>query len=149
MRLLAMAFIAPGLVWAHDYKLGRLRGSPLCLIKTEPATRLEVYFRNFKNDGSQSDRLLGVSASSRQAIIRTETHSADHTLTWVPVQSLDVPAKGQVAMRHDARDGYQFLLTEIKRPLKVGDSFPLTLTLKNRLRKTKLYGKRLKIEQWK
>jgi hypothetical protein len=130
MRLLAMAFIAPGLVWAHDYKLGHLRmDHPYALIKTEPATRLEVYFRNFKNDGSQSDRLLGVRAPvAGQAIIRTETHSADHALTWVPVQSLDVPAKGQVAMRHDARDGYQFLLTEIKRPLKVGDSFPLTLT---------------------
>ena len=129
MRLLAMAFIAPGLVWAHDYKLGHLRmDHPYALLKTEPTTRLEVYFRTFKNDGSQPDRLLAIRTPvAGQAIIRTETHSIDHEITWVPVQSLEIPAKGQVAMRHDTPDGYQLLLTEIRRSLKVGDRFPLIL----------------------
>ena len=129
LRLFAIALIVPGLVLAHDYKLGNLRmDHPYALIKTEPDTRLEVYFRTFKNDGSQSDRLLDVKTPvAGLAMIRTETHSIDHEITWVPVQSLEIPAKGQVSMRHDAPDGYQFLLTEIKRPLKVGDRFPLTL----------------------
>lgn len=129
MRLFAIAFIAPGLVLAHDYKLGMLRmDHPYALLKTEPTTRLEVYFRTFKNDGSQHDRLLAMRTPvAGQAIIRTETHSIDHEITWVPVQSLEIPAKGQVAMRHDTPDGYQLLLTEIRRPLKVGDRFPLIL----------------------
>lgn len=127
--MFAIAFIVPGLVWAHDYKLGGLRmDHPYAVIKNDPSVRLEVYFRAFKNEGAQSDRLLGVRTPiAGQAQIRTETHSVDHEITWVPVQSLDIPAKGQVSIRHDTPDGYQLLLTDLKKPLKLGDRFPLTL----------------------
>jgi len=129
MRLVAFALLVPGLVRAHDYKLGELRmDHPYALIISEPTTRLEVYFRAFKNEGGQSDRLKSVRTPvASQATIRTETHSEDHEITWVPIHSLEIPAKGQVAMRHDAPYGYQVLLTELIRPVKLGDRFPLLL----------------------
>ena len=127
--MFAIAFIVPGFVWAHDYKLGELRmDHPYAVIKNDTSIRLEVYFRAFKNEGAQSDRLLGVRTPiAAQTQIRTETHSVDHEIIWVPVQSLDIPAKGQVSMRHDTPDGYQLLLTDLKKPIKLGDRFPLIL----------------------
>lgn len=130
MRGLAVLFIFPGLASAHDYKLGHLRmDHPYALIKTDPPSRLEVYFRAFKNDGSTLDRLVKVRTPiAGEALIRTETHTVDHEITWVPIDTLDVPAKGQVAMRHDTPEGYQILLTNLKRSVKVGDRFALTLS---------------------
>lgn len=129
MCLSVLVFFAPALSWAHDYKLGHLRmDHPYALIKSEPSTRLEVYFRSFRNEGGQIERLMGMRTPvAAKAAIMTETHSVDHEITWVPVQSLEIPTKGQVAMRHDTPEGYQLLLTELKRPVKVGDRFPLIL----------------------
>ncbi len=129
MPLLAVAFFVPGLAWAHDYKLGQLRmDHPYALIKTDPSARLEVYFRSLRNEGEQPDRLVAMRTPvATKAVIMTETHSVDHDITWVPVQSLEIPAMGQVAIRHDKPEGYQILLTELTRPLKVGDRFPLNL----------------------
>jgi len=129
VRLLTMAFFVPALAWAHDYKLGQLRmDHPYALIKTEPSIRVEVYFRSLRNEGDQLDRLVAMRTPvATKAVVMTETHSVDHDITWVPVQSLEIPAKGQVAMRHGKPEGYQILLTELTRPLKVGDRFPLYL----------------------
>ena len=129
MRLLTMAFFVPALACAHDYKLSQLRmDHPYALIKSEPSIRVEVYFRSLRNEGDQPDRLVAMRTPvATKAVVMTETHSVDHDITWVPVQSLEIPAKGQVAMRHGTPEGYQILLTELTRPLKVGDRFPLHL----------------------
>ncbi len=129
MCLSVLAFFVPALAWAHDYKLGHLRmDHPYALIKSEPSARLEVYFRSFHNESGQLERLTGMRTPvAAKVAIMTETHSVDHEITWVPVQSLEIPPNGQVTMRHDTPEGYQLLLTELKRPVKVGDRFPLTL----------------------
>jgi copper(I)-binding protein len=44
------------------------------------------------------------------------------------VKSIQVAPGQSIVFRHDAEEGYQVLLRQLKRPLKVGDRFDMTLT---------------------
>ena len=46
------------------------------------------------------------------------------------VPSLSLPARGEVPMRHGQTEGYHLMLMSLKRPLRDGDAFPLTLVFR-------------------
>jgi len=130
VRAIVLISAFPSLALGHDFKLGDLRiDHPYAILKVTPVATAEIYFRSLRNEGVSIDRLLKITTPvAQQAVIRTETHSVDHEITWVPIMSLEIPAKGKIPIRHDSTDGYQILISEFVRPLREGDRFPITLS---------------------
>jgi periplasmic copper chaperone A len=75
-----------------------------------------------------ADRLVAV-AVPRTVAGTTEMHKTSmgsgDMMTMTPVKSIAVPATGSVMLRPG---GYHVMLMSLKKPLKAGASFPVTLT---------------------
>jgi copper(I)-binding protein len=122
----ALACALPGLALAHGVSKGELLIDHPYALPSAPGQALgQVYFRGIKNAGVQADRLLGADtpAAARVALNRF-TPDVQGTQT-LPVDVIDLPAKTTTLLRHTG--GYQLTLLDLKKPLKDGDRFELTL----------------------
>jgi hypothetical protein len=77
------------------------------------------------NQGPRADRLVGVasSAAARVSIHQSRQVGAVMTMRAVPV--LTIPPRGAVEL---APGGYHLMFVGLTRPLRPGDSAPVTLT---------------------
>ncbi len=82
-----------------------------------------VYFV-VRNSGGQADRLIGASTAVAGRAELHETREEGGVMRMVPVPAVEIPAGGEVAFRPG---GLHIMLMDLKRDLKVGDSFELTL----------------------
>jgi periplasmic copper chaperone A len=76
------------------------------------------------NNGNSADRLDKVESTIAGS---TELHQSvmkDNVMSMVPVDGIDVPAKGRVDLKPG---GYHIMLVGIKQDLKLGDKIHLTL----------------------
>jgi hypothetical protein len=119
-----------GAVYAHGNKVGALIiDHPYAVENPEKPGEYAVYFKELKNTGTTADLLQKAdTAVATESVFRTETHSVDHEITWVDVKSIQIAPGQSIVFRHDAEEGYQVLLHQLKRRLKVGDRFDMTLT---------------------
>ena len=127
---LCSCFFFLGAAYAHGNKVGALViDHPYAVENPEKLGEYAVYFKELKNTGTTPDLLQKAdTAVATESVFRTETHSVDHEITWVDVKSIQVAPGQSIVFRHDAEEGYQVLLRQLKRPLKVGDRFDMTLT---------------------
>lgn len=123
-------FFFLGPVAAHGNKVGALViDHPYAVENPEKPGEYAVYFKELKNTGTTADLLQRAeTAVATEAVFRTETHSVDHEITWVDVKSIQIAPGQAILFRHDSEEGYQVQLRQLKRPLKVGDRFDMTLT---------------------
>ncbi len=119
--------------WAHSYQAEKIQlDHPYAVENPSKPGEYAVYFRIFKNTGTTKDVLLSAQTSlANDVVIRTETHSVDHQVTWVTIKSMDLAAGQAIKFRHDDEQGYQLLLQGLKKPLKNGDRFSVTLTFQD------------------
>lgn len=78
-----------------------------------------------RNQGTASDRLVGVSTP---AAARAEVHedvTENGVMSMQPVPALPLPAGASTAIEPGR---YHIMLIGVNRPLSAGDSFPITLT---------------------
>jgi len=117
---LAAAVVSPS--FAHDYTLGSLKIG-------HPWARATVggtggAFLSVDNTGAQPDRLLRVSTDvAGTAELHTHIKEGD-IMRMRPVQAIDLPAGKKVMLEPG---GYHIMLLGLKKPLKEGERFPLTL----------------------
>lgn len=123
-------FVFLGPVSAHGNKVGALViDHPYAVENPEKPGEYAVYFKELKNTGTTPDLLQRAeTAVATESVFRTETHSVDHEITWVEVKSIQIAPGKSILFRHDSEEGYQVQLRQLKRPLKVGDRFDMTLT---------------------
>lgn len=123
-------FVLSGIAYGHGSKIGALViEHPYAVEQSEKPGEYAVYFKELKNTGATADSLqTAATPVAKEAIFRTETHSVDHEITWVEVKSIQIAPKQAIVFKHDAEEGYQVQLRDLKRPLKVGDRFEMTLT---------------------
>lgn len=123
-------FFFLGPVAAHGNKVGALViDHPYAVENPEKPGEYAVYFKELKNTGNTADLLQRAeTAVATDSVFRTETHSVDHEITWVDVKSIQIAPGQAILFRHDSEEGYQVQLRQLKRPLKVGDRFDMTLT---------------------
>ncbi len=123
-------FFFLGPVAAHGNKVGALVvDHPYAVENPEKPGEYAVYFKELKNTGTTADLLQRAeTAVATESVFRTETHSVDHEITWVDVKSIQIAPGQAILFRHDSEEGYQVQLRQLKRPLKVGDRFDMTLT---------------------
>ncbi len=123
-------FVLSGIAHGHGSKAGSIIiDHPYAVEQPESSGQYAVYFKELKNTGATADTLQAAeTAIAREAVFRTETHSVDHEITWVDVKSIQIAPKQAIVFKHDAEEGYQVQLRDLKRPLKVGDRFEMMLT---------------------
>jgi copper(I)-binding protein len=77
-----------------------------------------------KNGGRDADRLTAASTDVAQAVEIHETKMENNVMRMAQVAGIDVPGGGQVELKPG---GYHAMLIGVRRELKVGETFPLTL----------------------
>lgn len=110
----------------HDFRAGSVViDHPYAVPSATGATTGAAYLRGLRNRGDEPDRLLGASTT---AAARVELHQMTmdgDVMRMRQVDAIDLPPRAEVSLRHGGR--YHLMLVDLKRPLKDGDRFDLTL----------------------
>ena len=89
------------------------------------SSMISAAYMVIENRGNAPDRLLGASGDVAAAIEVHETKQKDGMMMMEEVKDgLEVPANGNVELKPA---GYHIMLIDLKRELKPGDTFKLTL----------------------
>ncbi|HHH9558893.1 TPA: copper chaperone PCu(A)C [Pseudomonas aeruginosa] len=126
IKVLGMAvLLAPALVaQAHEYKVGDLEVAHPWARETPPGATTAAVYLTVKNKGASADKLVGAETSAAGMADLHQSQNKDGTMTMVPVQAIDIPAKGRAKL---VPMGYHLMLMDLKAPLKVGQKVPVTL----------------------
>jgi copper(I)-binding protein len=91
---------------------------------TPPGAKAAAAYVTIANNGSAADQLVAASTPvAGKAQVHT-TINADGVMQMRPVDALDVKPGATVTLKPG---GYHIMLTDLKQPLKEGDTFPLSL----------------------
>lgn len=126
--ILAAALALPvlGPAAAHEFKSGPIEVVHPWARATPPAAKVGGGYAEIRNDGSEPDRLVSVTAEVAGRVEIHEMGVKDGIMTMRPVEAgVPVPANGTAAL---APGGYHLMMLELKRPLKAGESFAGTMT---------------------
>ncbi|MEY2687979.1 MAG: hypothetical protein RL375_2177 [Pseudomonadota bacterium] len=112
---------------AHGVKAGGLSIEHPYATPTPPAARVGgVYFRAIQNTGKTQDRLLGARTELADSVEIHRSDMTDGVMRMRALDALDLPAGAKVQLRHGG-EGVHLMLLGLRKPLKVGDKFALTL----------------------
>ena len=133
--LLAMAVGLPLAGLAHGQRLGDLLlDHPYALPSVPNEPHGKAYLRGIQNTSSQADRLLEASTPAAAEVKLHRLTPDAQGFRGMQVQAIELPAKSTTLLRHTG--DYQLTLIDIKRPLKDGDRFDLTLNFERAGRQT-------------
>lgn len=111
---------------AQDYQAGALRIDNPIARPTRPGQPSSAAYMTIENSGKTPDRLIG----ARSPIAKnTEIHSMimdGNVMKMREVPAIDIQPETTVVMQPG--DGYHVMMLGLKKALKPGDKFPLTLT---------------------
>jgi copper(I)-binding protein len=116
--------VAVGNVMAHDYQLQTLHIEHPFARATPPGARSGGVFLSVENNGVRTDRLLRVSTPVAGTAELHQMVVDAGVMRMRAVAGLDVKPGDRLVLQPG---GYHVMLTDLKRPLQAGDSFPLTL----------------------
>lgn len=122
------ALLVTTLAQAHSYTAGGLKIDHPTARATVGNMSNGAAFVQIENTGSADDVLLSVSSP---AAAKTEIHSMTmegDVMKMRALDQLDIKVGSKVEMKPG--NGYHIMLLGLKKPLKNGDEFPLTLTFK-------------------
>ena len=127
-RILAIAAVA-GIAaasgaLAHEYQLRTLRIDHPFARATPPGARAGGVFLSVENTGDRTDRLLTVSTPVAGTAELHQMVMDAGVMRMRAVEGLDVKPGDRLVLKPGA---YHVMLTDLKRPLHAGESFPLTL----------------------
>ncbi|MEO8565841.1 MAG: copper chaperone PCu(A)C [Betaproteobacteria bacterium] len=127
-RILAIAAVAAiaaaGGTWAHDYRLRTLHIDHPFARATPPGARSGGVYLSIENNGDRTDRLLTVSTPVAGSAGLHQMVMDAGVMRMRAVAGLDVKPGDRLVLQPGA---YHVMLTDLKRPLHAGDTFPLTL----------------------
>jgi len=128
--LVPVLVLIAGVASAHEYTVGSLFvGHPFARASAGPA-KVGAAYLTIRNDGGEPDQLIAVSTSRAEQV---QMHTMDmangvmvmrelpHGLTVKPGDTVKLEP-----------GGIHLMLMGLKGPLKEGEKFPLTLTLRSR-----------------
>ncbi len=112
---------------AHDYRAGDVRiGHPYATPTLAGASHGAAYIATLENTGAAPDRLLRISApAAGHAEIHTMSVDSAGVMRMRQIDDLPLAPKAPIKMRPG--QGVHFMLMNLKKPLKEGDTFPMTL----------------------
>jgi len=126
--LLALAALAWPLARAHDFRAGDLRVDHPYALPTRPGLRTGgAYLRTIRNGSTQADRLIAARTPLAERVEIHQMRMEGDVMRMRAVPALEIPARGEVALRHGSTDGHHLMLHGLKAPLIDGQRFPVTL----------------------
>ena len=127
-RILAIAavaaIVAASGASAHEYQLRTLRIDHPFARATPPGARTGGVFLSVENKGDRPDRLLTVSTPVAGTAELHQMVMDAGVMRMRAVAGVDVKPGDRLVLQPGA---YHVMLTDLKRPLQAGDTFPLTL----------------------
>jgi len=81
-------------------------------------------FMTIRNEGSQPDWLIDAESSAARAVEIHETSMTGDVMRMRQIQSLEIPAGGQVVLKSG---GYHLMLIDLQQTLIPGDKIEITL----------------------
>ena len=124
--LLIAALLSPSLLaMAHEYDAGELHIEHPWSREMPPVAPTAAAYFVVHNKGAEADRLLSVSTPhAGKAELHEHVH-ADGLMKMQHVQSVTIPAGGEVKFEPM---GYHVMLFNLQQQAREGERFPLTLT---------------------
>lgn len=124
IALSSLLVLSTGAALAADYKVGDLTISDPWSRALPPNAPAGAAYFTVTNQGQAQDRLVGA-ASDIAGKAELHTHvKAGEMMRMQKVDAVDIPAGGEATF---APGGNHVMLIGLKRPLKDGEQFPLTL----------------------
>jgi copper(I)-binding protein len=121
----AAALAAAGTAFAHDYKAGDLIVGHPYARTTVPGQPTGAAYVTIENRGKDADKLVSA-ASPAAGQVQIHTMSMEGAVMKMrEVAHIELKPAAKLAMQPGS--GYHLMLMGLKRPLKEGDKFPLTL----------------------
>ncbi len=126
MSSVALLFpkIAPRIAFAHEITAGALTIQHPWARATATAAKVGALYLTIYNNGSDADRLLGVSTDAAEKCELHLSETSGDVMIMRMVDSMDVPAGGSASF---APKGAHVMLMGLKAPLKKGTHFAATL----------------------
>ena len=90
----------------------------------DAAGQMTAAYLTLRNTGAQDERLIAVQGEGVGAVEMHETVQQGEVMQIQPVEGIDVPAGGEVAL---APGGLHLMLLDLAGPLAAGDTVSLTL----------------------
>ena len=83
-----------------------------------------------KNNGKEADQLLGAKGDVSSSVEIHEMQLENNVMKMRAVPEVQLPVGYEVTFKHGQANGYHLMLIDLKKPLKQGDKFELTLNFK-------------------
>jgi hypothetical protein len=126
MGVLAGLAIVATTAHGHDVSLGDLvLDHPYAVPSLVGVNNGAAHLRGIKNRGEQADRLLGASSPAAARVVLQRLTPEGGVIRTSEVPAVVLPPHSVTLLRHTG--DYQLTLMALKRPLKDGDRFDLTL----------------------
>ena len=118
---------AAGPLQAHDHRAGAVRiGHPFATPSLAGTRNGAAYIATLENTGAKPDRLLRASTPVAERVeLHTMALDAGGVMRMREVGEIALAPKAQIRMRPG--QGFHLMLIGLRRPLKDGETFPLTL----------------------
>ena len=130
LSVVCSAFMARA--FAHEMSIGDIVIEHPYATPTPPGLKTGGgYFKAIKNKGTQADQLISAKSPVAASVEMHQMSMEGDIMRMKEVSAIEIPAKGQVELRHGGHASYHLMLIGLKAPLKDGDRFPLTLKFKN------------------
>lgn len=123
--LAACLVLSSTIAMAHSYQAGKIKIEHPASRATAPGQTNGAAFMEIENKGKADDKLLSASSPIAETV---EIHSMSmegDVMKMRAVEGLELPAGASVKLQHG--QGYHIMLMGLKKPLKAGDKFPLSL----------------------
>lgn len=111
---------------AHDFTLGDIQINHPFARATMPQQLSGGAYIGLENKGKVDDKLIKVESDIAQSVeLHRMEETKDNVMKMEEVDQIDLKAGSKISMKPGG--GYHLMLVGIKKPLKAGDKFPLTL----------------------
>ena len=118
----------PTAALAHGNRSGDLRLlHPYATPTPGHASTGAVYLVAIDNQGGTAERLLAASTPVAERVELHRLQQDGDVMRMQAVPAIAIPPRARLAMRQGSPDGHHLMLAGLRRPLVVGDRFPLTL----------------------
>ncbi|MBS0308564.1 MAG: copper chaperone PCu(A)C [Proteobacteria bacterium] len=123
----ALAFVAALALQAHahEYQAGDVHVEHPTARPSLPGQKNGAAYLTLENKGTQADRLLSASSTVAQSVQIHSMKMEGDVMKMREADGISLAPAAKVAMQPG--DGYHIMLLGLKKPLKIGDKFPLTL----------------------